>query len=286
MSAQNNFQSRFMDFYSHLGVSEREFAKNVGVSTGFIQSVKNGTSFGVDILSKILSTYPDLSLDWLINGKGSMFLSKGKKLEESKAVYHPSVVTIDREGVETIILVPQKAQAGYLIGLNDPEYFEKLPAVSVPYKFRNGVHRAFEVTGYSMLSEEGIGLHPTDLIFGRYVEKLTDIKDHKVYIIVSSAPAVDNIIVKRCYNTIKEYGWLLCKSDNHSGEYPDIHLDPNYIKEVWEWKATFTSYYPRTGDVYENVNEMQKNLSFMNSEVATLKTQVQELIHQIKLINP
>jgi hypothetical protein len=278
MSDKNSLLSRFMAFYTSLGVSEREFAKTVGVSQGFIQSVKTGSAFSTENLQKILSAYPTLSVDWLLWGTGEMLLNGKKRRLGDSAVqvvndpspgYGPHIVTVDSKGHESIVLVPYKAQAGYVRGYTDPEFIERLPVFSLP-KYRNGLFRAFEVEGYSMLNEEGVGLHPTDYVIGRFIEKLEDIRDNRVYIIVNNSQAADDIIIKRCYNTVKEYGWLLCKSDNFSGEYPDIHLDPQNIKEVWEWKGFLSSYYPRTSDVYTMVN--------------TLTKEVAELKHQLKLI--
>lgn len=281
MTEKNSLLARFMDFYGSLGVSEREFSKVVGVSQGFIQSVKTGSAFSIENLQRIVGAYPNLNLDWLISGNGTMLLvdknvqlgestTAGSMLMEAGGGYHPTVVTIDQHGQENIALVPYKAQAGYIRGVHDPEFIEKLPAFSLP-KFKNGLFRAFEVEGYSMLNEEGIGLHPTDYVIGRYVERLENIKDHRVYIIVNTSDAADSIIVKRCYNTIKEYGWLLCKSDNYSGEYPDIHLDPSSIKEVWEWKGHLSSYYPRTSDLFNEVNELKKQVASLNQQMKLIK---------------
>lgn len=186
----------------------------------------------------------------------------------------PAVVTVNQSGKDNMILVPLKAQAGYVRGLTDQEYFGKLPAFSLP-RYTNGVFRAFEVEGYSMLTEQGIGLHPTDYVLGKYVEKLEDIKDNKVYIIVNNAPVLDNILIKRCFNTIKAYHWLLCKSDNKSGEYPDIHLDPKNIKEIWEWKGLISAYYPNVTDIYDELNSIKIELSYLRQQIVKPKSEIQ-----------
>lgn len=211
------------------------------------------------------------NLNWLYSGKGPK-----KRVGEtgSAAVsivndrqipYYaaPAVVTVTESGRDTMILVPVKAQAGYLEGLKDREYFDKLPVFHIP-RYSNGIYRAFEVDGYSMLTEQGIGLHPTDFVVGKFVDNISEVRDNRVYIIVNEAPGIDNIIIKRCFNTVKSYGWLLCKSDNKSGEYPDIHLDPKEIKEIWEWKGLISAYYPNVTDMYDRLNNLESEVSYLH----------------------
>jgi transcriptional regulator with XRE-family HTH domain len=212
------------------------------------------------------------NVNWLYSGRGPKRLDEKAGAEvpvlrDSGLSYgHPAVVTVAPTGEDNIVLVPVKAQAGYIRGLRDREYFERLPTFRMP-RYGNGIYRGFEVDGYSMLTEQGIGLHPTDYVVGRFVEKLDDIKDNKVYIIVNDANGLDDIIIKRCFNTVKNYEWLLCKSDNKSGEYPDIHLDPKFIKEVWEWKGLITAYYPNVTDIYEELNQVKIELSYLRQQI-------------------
>lgn len=214
------------------------------------------------------------NLNWLYTGKGGKRLdsenNEGLSINEPALQYSPGVVTVDAGGRDNMVLVPVKAQAGYVRGMKDPEYFEKLPALRLP-KYTNGIFRAFEVSGYSMLTQQGVGLHPSDIVVGRYVERLDDIRDNKVYIIVNDAPGEDDIVIKRCLNTISKYEWLLCKSDNRSGEYHDLHLDPKNIKEVWEWKGMLSAYYPNVTDIHEEIDEIKAELSYIRKELAKPK---------------
>jgi hypothetical protein len=69
------------------------------------------------------------------------------------------------------VLVPIKAQAGYLQGAQQPEYIER---IYQPFGFQdlnNGTYRAFEVSGYSMLADRA-GFYPGDIVVGEYVETI------------------------------------------------------------------------------------------------------------------
>lgn len=56
-------------------ISTRQFCIEVGVANGFLDKVKD---VGSEKLLKILNTYPELSPEWLLTGKGDM-LKKNEK---------------------------------------------------------------------------------------------------------------------------------------------------------------------------------------------------------------
>jgi len=67
------FSERLMYFIENqLHISVREFEKNANLPQGSIQRAINGTNMGIDKLSSISNSYPNLNLDWLISGEGSM----------------------------------------------------------------------------------------------------------------------------------------------------------------------------------------------------------------------
>lgn len=53
--------------------SERDFALKVGVKPNTMNQYLSGErGFSLDVVLKILDTYPDISSDWLLFGKGEM----------------------------------------------------------------------------------------------------------------------------------------------------------------------------------------------------------------------
>ena len=66
-------KERLITFIHYLEIGQNKFEKNCGLSYGSVSSFKeapNGTS-----IIKIATTYPELSLDWLLLGKGEMLRS-------------------------------------------------------------------------------------------------------------------------------------------------------------------------------------------------------------------
>lgn len=65
------------------------FSTKIGISDGTIRKFvaeKNGIS--VKILIKISETFPDINLDWLITGRGSMFLNETKQFSNAPSPSH------------------------------------------------------------------------------------------------------------------------------------------------------------------------------------------------------
>lgn len=267
----SDIQERLKKLIEKLDLNPNSFSERVNVSSSVIYHIIGGrkNAPSADLLGKISMAFASINIGWLLTGKGDMLKpadAQGNN-HDGRSGYIPSVVTVNTSGKDNVVMVPIKAQAGYLRGLKDTHYFEKLPAFYLP-RYTNGIYRAFEVDGYSMLTEQGIGLHPTDIVVCKYVEKLEDVRDNKVYVIVNNAPNFDDILIKRCFNTVASYNWLLCKSDNKSGEYPDIHLDPKNIKELWEWKGMLSAYYPNVADVYQQLNQITVELSYLRQQIS------------------
>src|SRR6478735_7755008 len=106
-------------------------------------------------------------------------------------------ITVDQDDRENIVLVPQKAAAGYLNGYADPEYVSELPQFHLPF-FSNGTYRAFEIKGDSMLP-----IAPGSIIIGQYVDNWKHVKDDKTYVLLTQH---DGIVYKRVFNNVDSKG--------------------------------------------------------------------------------
>jgi hypothetical protein len=175
------------------------------------------------------------------------------------------VTTVDKTGRDNIVLVPIKAQAGYLQGAQQPEYIEHLPSFWLP-GLNHGTYRAFEVSGYSMLADR-TGFFPGDIVVGEYVEKLEDIRDGFVYILVNNAQEVDNIVLKRCLNYLDKGGVIICKSDNKDPQYPTFPLPVANIKEVWKFKIKLTRQAPEPSGLYERINALEGDMVLLKEQL-------------------
>lgn len=71
--------SKFIDI---LGISVRKFELSIAASNGLIRkAIANKTDIQSKWITLIAENYPQLSLDWLLTGKGEMLKNSGEKLE-------------------------------------------------------------------------------------------------------------------------------------------------------------------------------------------------------------
>jgi len=242
------------------GLSQEEFGAPVNLSRSAVSQIESGQMYpSLESIDKIVKHY---STSW----NNIVGIAKDQKVAESEV--SPSrtlVTTVDSSGRDNIVLVPIKAQAGYLQGSQQPEYIEHLSTFWIP-GLNHGTFRAFEVSEYSMLADR-TGFYPGDIVVGEYVEKLEDIKDGFVYILVNNAQEVDNIVLKRCLNYLHKGGVIICKSDNKDPQYPTFPLPVENIKEVWKFKIKLTRQAPEASGLYERINVLEGDMVLLKEEL-------------------
>lgn len=65
-------KERLLAFISHLGLKNAEFERLCGLSNGFVQNTND--RIRRSSLNQIQSAFPQLNVDWVINGTGEMLL--------------------------------------------------------------------------------------------------------------------------------------------------------------------------------------------------------------------
>ena len=168
----------------------------------------------------------------------------------------PVVSTVSPSGADNIILVDQRAAAGYLTGYGDPEYVESLPAFQLP-GLRGRCYRAFQVVGNSMMPT----IDPGDVIVASYLENWLNVRDERVYVIVSPN---EGITIKRVYNYLKAdgSGYLLCEPDNN--DYRAFRLTALELAEIWQFEARIT------WDLATPSRDIEKRLLVLEEQVADI----------------
>lgn len=266
-------------------ISNKQVAEWLGMTNSRMsQKFKEGIWDSVDELKKI-SAYTGYRLDWIITGSGlekdtfyeeladSMHVKEIlAKVSESELEYlkgdkvRTIAVTVDKSGRELMSFVPVRAQAGYMKGYGDPHFIETLPAFSLP-TFTEGSYRMFQVDGSSMLQMGGGGLHDGDIVIAQYLEDFFTIRDNRVYVVVCD----EGVVVKRCLNRLKSDDQvLILKSDNKSGDYPDMVLHASEIREVWELKAFLSRQLSFATDLWEVISELQAQQALLTQKLNKL----------------
>ncbi|MGB0837918.1 MAG: helix-turn-helix transcriptional regulator [Flavobacteriaceae bacterium] len=81
-----DISNRIIEFIGHLKISMSQFAENIDIprsSLSHLQSGRNKPS--LDLVLKISAYYPELSMDWLLYGKGNMLNNTEVQVQPSSA---------------------------------------------------------------------------------------------------------------------------------------------------------------------------------------------------------
>ncbi len=79
-------QERFKLLLKEKNLTATNFAALIKVNASAVSHILNGRSKpGFDVLDKIAEAFPDIDLNWLITGKGSLYLDKQKSASPAPA---------------------------------------------------------------------------------------------------------------------------------------------------------------------------------------------------------
>lgn len=171
----------------------------------------------------------------------------------------PRILTtiVDSDNNERIVVIPQKASAGYTSGYADPEFVAKLPMFNLPLPglMAERTYRVFQIEGDSMLP-----IASGSFIIGEYVANSDDIIEGACYIVLTQS---EGIVYKRIYRDEDE---IQFKSDNPG--YQPYVLPKSEIIELWRAVGYISLQLPGPDNV---LNQMQRLLGNLTEEVKKLR---------------
>ncbi len=208
---------RFKQLREGLGLTQAAFANALGIGSSTADIERGKTKIAGSVVMELCRTYQVNPL-WLY---GKSFT---KYLNPNGGDVLPKVITLNEQENENILLVNQRAAAGYPQNIGDPEWYEQLPAFSIPLpEYRNATYRGFQVEGDSMMPN----IRPNDWVLGRAVPSLVEATDHGIYIMVLN----DSVLVKKL-EKLKDPAKVRLVSLNK--EYLPIDIMVNSIQELWK----------------------------------------------------
>lgn len=287
----SNFAANLKALRAKKSLKQEDLVVLVGITSSTLSNYEVGkTEPNLDTLVNFSNSL-GVSVDVLLNGDASLIakIADGKKQgiaslnaslhasltgrnypeipdgtasdvsERMLAMYNrvPSVVTVDRAGNDSITYVPLRARAGYLAGFQDPEFISTLPTYSFP-GMQNATFRMWEIEGHSMIPT----FDDSDIIIGRFIENLSQIRNDRVHIIVTKN---DGILIKRVLNRSVTDGKLILNSDNQKDprDYPPIVIGVEEVLEVWYGVAKFTRQMRAPGEMYNKLIDLEARLTLL-----------------------
>ena len=202
-------RDRLITFIESKRMTRREFQDSIGVSISYVHNMSG--SIRQPILSRIEETYPELNIDWLVNGKGEM-LNDRKKRVINQMKSDTEVATMI--GIESMIpLLPTSAMAGKLTDFSDGIDERSCELMISPIR---DAELAITVTGDSMSPEYPSG----SKIILKKINESAFIDWGRTYVL----DTINGAVIKNLYPSEKE-NCVKCVSINP--EYPtfDVNLE-------------------------------------------------------------
>ena len=203
----------------------------------------------------------ELLLQFNINPLWLFGKSFNQYLQTESSDISPKVVSIDKEEKETILLVNQKAAAGYPQNIQDLGWYDNLPAFNIPLpEYRNATYRGFQVEGDSMLPN----IRPNEWVLGKAVPSISEASDSLMYIVVLH----DSVLVKKLQKVANAPNKVRLISLNP--EYLPIEVEVKDIQELWQVnsKLSFNIDEPSETTLFK---QLQQSMEELKGQINTLK---------------
>lgn len=202
-------KDRVKKFCKNEKIRVSDLEKTLNVANGYVNSISK--SIGIDKIGIILEKYPNLSLEWLLTGKGEMLKDKIPDKQKEDITY------------TTLPLIPIDAIAGVPAGDFSGVRFEDCEQYRIPDFESKGAEFLIRVNGSSMYPKYSNG----DILACKKIDQILFIQWGKVYVVDSSQGS----LVKRLFEDKENKDNLICVSDNKEN-YPPFSIPKSDIRSL------------------------------------------------------
>ncbi|GAB6121621.1 S24 family peptidase [Dysgonomonas termitidis] len=205
-----NTRERILKYIESKNISKYRFYKDVGLSNGYLDKEGN---VGSDVCEKISYQYNDLSIEWLITGRGEMLKSE-KKPEIKKYNIDDSLSSIVAEpenkieGETVIPLYDINAAAGMRL-LFESGKQNIIDTIKIPYITKSD--GAIFITGDSMYPLMKSG----DIAVYRQIHSLDYLHYGDIYIVSYSVEGDEYVVIKYVQRSDKKDHLKLVSYNEH-----------------------------------------------------------------------
>ena len=244
---------RFKEIREDHNFTQAEFAQQLGIKHSTADIERGRTKLSGRVVTELLRLF-NINPLWVYG------YSNQKYLHTDQGDVSPKVVVVDQEEQENMVLVNQKAAAGYPNNIADIEWYQKLPAFDLPLpQYRNATYRGFQVEGDSMLPT----FRPDDWVLAKGVQSLQDASDNKIYVIVMQ----DAVVVKKLQK-LPDSSKVILISLNE--EYVPYEVSISDIQEIWQVNSKLT-FNIETQSESTLLRELQASMQELKSQLKTFK---------------
>lgn len=242
---------RFKEVREDYRFTQTEFAEKLGIKNTTADIERGRTRLSGEVIKELLRQFRINPL-WIYGESNQKFLD----LHQINVM--PKVITLDTEGNENMVLVNQRAAAGYPQNIQEIGWQRQLPAFSLPLpEYRNATYRGFQVEGNSMEPN----LRAGEWVLGKAVDSLNLVNEGKIHVVIT----YDSVLVKKLYRVSNDSSQIRLVSLNP--EYAPFLVAVEEIQELWQVNSKLTF----------SLDEQAENtiLQELQSSMAELKKELQ-----------
>ncbi|TRZ43216.1 XRE family transcriptional regulator [Robertkochia solimangrovi] len=243
---------RFKTLREELNLTQQAFAIALSINNSTADIERGKTKISGAVVAELMEQFRINPL-WL-------FGKSNRKLIDLTINTTPKVVTVNSEDRDNIVMVNVKAAAGYPHNIQDVDWYEELPAFSLPLpEFRNATYRGFQIEGDSMLP----ALEPGEWVLAKAVESLDMLSNHTLAVVVMN----DSVLVKKVskHQNNEKLSLISLNAD-----YPPITITTDIIQELWEVKSKISGNID-TDPGNQNLSDIRQSIKEIQKEIASLK---------------
>ena len=244
---------RFKKVREELRQTQQSFAEMIGIKGSTADIERGKTKLSGKVIMELLRLF-NINPLWLY---GKSFI---QYVNINGGDVSPKVISLDKDENDTILLVNQKAAAGYPHNIQDVDWYESLPAFNIPLpQYRNSTYRGFQVEGDSMLPN----IRPNDWVLGRAVPSISEASDSKIYIVVLN----DSVLGKKLQKVTNSPNKVTLVSLND--QYLPINVEIKDIQELWlvNSKLTFGLDEPSESSL---LRQLQQSMDDLKGQIGNL----------------
>ncbi|WP_108822033.1 S24 family peptidase [Dysgonomonas sp. Marseille-P4361] len=258
-------KERILQYINTKGISVAMFLKETGIKRGFLDGDKLKGAVSDVFLAKIVASYPELNINWLITGEGDMLkyeIVKEPTQAKKISLLQESINSYISDDIISIPIVDVSAAAGH--GFFNHDHPEKLGELKFPIymlKKRTGNYYCGRVNGESMSPT----LLNQDFMIMRLLsfDEWVDLKDGEVYFIVDRS---GTSYVKRVKNNLHNNGTIVCMSDNtDKANFRDFEVPGEDFANIYHVEWRFSKDMTNINKTYSN------RLEALESDMESIK---------------
>ncbi|MDR6300680.1 XRE family transcriptional regulator [Mesonia maritima] len=244
---------RFKEVREENQFTQAEFAEKLGIKSSTADIERGRTKLAGTVVMELLRQF-SINPMWLFGQ------SHQKHLNIHQVDTMPKVITVNSEEDENIMMVNQRAAAGYPHNIQDVEWYKQLPAFDFPLpQYRNATYRGFQVEGDSMLPN----LRPDDWVLAKAIPSLAEATDHKIYVIVM----YDTVVVKKLHK-LTDPSKIRLVSLNE--EYAPFEVKVSDIQEIWQVTSKLTFSLDANSE-NSMLKQLQQSMEELKAQLGSLK---------------